>query len=201
LAAKSLEFENQDDERPIKLFFQDEARFGRIDNVCTCWVPPGGRAQVGNQIIRKYTYLYLYCVQSTKYGAFCPETGEQFSMILPYATGGCMDIFLNEFSKKFADYRVIMGMDNAPWHNNEMGKHIVPLFQPAYSPELNPAEHIWQYIRENGEFKNRTFNSIQEVEDNLCVAVNTLLIDKNKIKSITRFKWILNAISNNMIAV
>ena len=192
MASKSLEFENREDERPIKLFFQDEARFGRIDNVSSCWVPPGKRALVGNQIIRKYTYLY---------GAFCPETGEQFSMILPYATAGCMDIFLNEFSKKFADYRVIMGMDNAPWHNKEMSKHIIPLFLPAYSPELNPAEHIWQYIRENGEFKNRTFNSIQEVEDNLCVAVNTLLSDKSKIKSITGFGWILDAISKNMIAV
>jgi transposase len=177
------------------LFFQDEARFGRIDSVSSCWVPPGGRAIAGNQIIRKYTYLY---------GAFCPETGEQFSMILPHATGECMDIFLKEFSNQFAHYRVIMGMDNAPWHSDRMrehGEHIVPLFQPAYSPELNPAEHIWRYIRENGEFKNRTFKSIQEVEENLCVAVNTLLADKDRIKSITGFKWIVNAISDNMIAV
>ena len=192
MAAKSLEFENQDDNRPVKLFFQDEARFGRIDNVSSCWVPPGGRADVGNQLIRKYIYLY---------GAFCPETGDQFSMILPHASGECMEIFLKEFSKEFAGYRVIMGMDNAPWHSNCQLDNIVPLFQPAYSPELNPAEHIWHYIRENGGFKNRTFNSIQEVEDNLCQAVRTLLTDKNKIKSITGFKWILNAIQNNMIAV
>ena len=112
-----------------------------------------------------------------------------------------MDIFLKEFSKEFAGYRVIMGMDNAPWHSSCQLDNIVPLFQPAYSPELNPAEHIWHYIRENGGFKNRTFNSIQEVEDNLCQAVRTLLTDKNKIKSITGFKWILNAIQNNMIAV
>ena len=36
-----------------------------------------------------------------------------------------MDVFLNEFSKKIADYRVIMGMDNVPWHNDEMSKHII----------------------------------------------------------------------------
>ena len=146
---------------------------------------------MGNQLIRKYTYLY---------GAFCPETGEQFSMILPHATGECMDIFLKEFSNQFTGYRVIMGMDNAPWHNSCLGENIVPLFQPAYSPELNPAEHIWKYIRGNGGFKNHTFNSIEEVEDNLCMAVNTLLADKSKIKSITGFKWIVTAISNSMIA-
>ena len=99
-----------------------------------------------------------------------------------------MNIFLKEFSEHFAQYRVIMGMDNGPCHTEEMKKHIVPLFQPAYLPELNPAEHIWQYIRESGGFKNRTFNSIQEVEDKLCEAVNMLLTDKNKIKSITGFK-------------
>jgi transposase len=125
-------------------------------------------------------------------------------MILPHATGECMDIFLKEFSAQFPDYRVVMGMDNAPWHSDRMSEHkenIVPLFQPAYSPELNPAEHIWRYIRENGGFKNHTFNSMKEVEDSLCTAVNTILTDRNRIKSITGFKWILNAIQSNMIAV
>jgi hypothetical protein len=65
LASKSLEFKNHEDTRPIKLFFQDEARFGRIDNTCSCWVPSGGRALVAKQIIKQYIYLY---------GAFCPET-------------------------------------------------------------------------------------------------------------------------------
>ena len=177
------------------MFFQDEARLGRIDNVCSCWVPPHNRALVGKQIIRQYTYLY---------GAFCPETGEQFSMILPYVNGVCMDIYLEEFSKKFSDYRVIMGMDNASWHSSNINKNldnIVPLFQPAYSPELNPAENVWHYIRESGNFKNRTFNSMAEVEEQLIVATNTLLSDKEKIKSITGFTWVKKALEDNFIAV
>ena len=90
-----------------------------------------------------------------------------------------------------------MGMDNAAWHSRRIDEqidNIVPLFQPAYSPELNPAEHIWHYIRENGGFKNRTFDSLQEVEDSLCAAVNTLLTNKTKIKSITGFGWIVDRI-------
>jgi transposase len=195
LASKFLEFKNQEDTRPVKLFFQDEARFGRIDNLCSCWVPPKGRALVGMQIIRQYIYLY---------GAFCPETGESFSLILPYANSECMDIFLQELSKQFKDYRIIMAMDNASWHNSKITKtvdNIVPLFQPAYSPEVNPAEHIWQYIRESGNFKNRTFNSMEEVEENLCLAVKNLLSDKNMVKSITGFDWILKAIQGDMITV
>lgn len=194
MVAKSLEFKNQEDTRPIKLFFQDEARFGRIDNIASCWVPPGCRAVVGKQIIREYTYLY---------GAFCPETGESFSLILPYANGQCMDIFLTEFSKYFSSYRVVMGMDNAAWHSKatEEIDNIIPLFQPAHAPELNPAENMWHYIRESGDFKNRTFHSMEEVESHLCDTVQRLLADKGKVKSITAYPWIRNALKGIMIAV
>ena len=115
-----------------------------------------------------------------------------------------MDIYLDEFSKQFPDYRVIMGMDNASWHSSNINKNldnIVPLFQPAYSPELNPAENVWHYIRESGNFKNRTFNSMAEVEEQLIVATNTLLSDKEKIKSITGFTWVKKALEDNLIAV
>jgi transposase len=94
-------------------------------------------------------------------------------------------------------------MDNASWHKSDISKkidNIVPLFQPAHSPEVNPAEHMWQHIREKGEFKNKTFNSIEEVEDNLVMAVTSLVADKNTVKSITGFKWILDALQKNMTA-
>jgi transposase len=83
-----------------------------------------------------------------------------------------------------------MVMDNAAWHGSSITKkteNIVPLFQPPYSPELNPAEHIRHYIRESGLFKNRTFLSMNDVEEQLILAVNTLLSDKDKLKSITCF--------------
>jgi hypothetical protein len=84
------------------LFFQDEARFGRIDNISSCWVPPGGRAKVGNQIVREYVYVYLVA---------CPETGEHYSLILPYVNQNCMDIFLKEVSKNFNNYRIGRGLN------------------------------------------------------------------------------------------
>jgi transposase len=148
-------------------------------------MPPGIRAKVGNQIIRKYTYAYT---------AICPETGESFSLILPYANCECMDIFMQGVSETFKDYRIIMAMDSASWHTGDKAKkweNIVPLFQPPYSPELNPVEHIWHHIRETYNFKNKTFNSMKEVEDSLVIALKEL--DKETVKSISRFKWIYEA--------
>jgi len=173
------------------LFFQDEARFGRIDSVSSCWVPPGGRAKVGCQVVREYTYVYM---------AVCPETGENFSLILPYANGQCMDIFLKEISKFFKKYRIVMAMDRAAWHSEEKTKkykNIVPLFQPPYSPEVNPVESVWNYIRENGGFtctaykvrsKNATFDTLKDIE--LKLVENLKKMDKETIKSITLFRWI-----------
>ncbi|KAA6333297.1 hypothetical protein EZS27_018274 [termite gut metagenome] len=186
MASKSSEFRNKEDTRAIKLFFQDEARFGRIDNICSCWVPPKGRAIVGNQLIREYTYAY---------STVCPGTGESFSLILPYANESCMDVFMELVSKEFKEYRIIMVMDGAAWHRGDKLKkweNIVPLFQPAYSPEVNPIESLWHHIREKGKFKNTTFHSLGEVESRLVEVISKL--DKDTLKSITLFNWIKTAI-------
>ena len=105
-------------------------------------------------------------------------------------------------SEEFSHYRMIVAMDNASWHNKENDiENIVPLFQPPHSPELNPAEHVWEHIRENGGFKNQTFETLRDVEQNLCAAVLKLHNDKEKVKSLTGFKWVLSAISDTLIAV
>jgi transposase len=186
LASKSLEFKNKSDDRPVKLFFQDEARFGRIDNISSCWVPPGGRALVGKQTIREYSYAYL---------AVCPQTGENYSLILPYANKECMELFMEGVSETFNNYRIIMAMDRASWHTkNSTGKweNIVPMFQPPYSPELNPVENVWHHIREEGGFKNANFKTLKEMELKLAVMLKKL--NEKTIKSITLYKWINEAL-------
>jgi hypothetical protein len=155
VASKSAEFGNKEDTRDIKLFFEDEARLGRIDNPCSCWVPPKGRAIVGNQLIREYT-----CANST----VCPQTGESFSLILPYANEDCMDVFMELVSKKFKQYRIIMAMDGAAWHRGDKlkkkGKYR-PFVPTPYALEVNPIESLWRPIREKGRFKNTTFHSLR----------------------------------------
>jgi transposase len=186
MASKSLEFEDQSDNRPVKLFFQDEARFGRIDNISSCWVPPGGRASVGKQIIREYTYAYL---------TVCPETGENYSLILPYANKNCMNVFLDEVSNTFSNYRIIMALDRASWHtecNSGEWENIIPMPLPAYSPELNPVENLIHHIREEGGFKNTTFNTLEDVEMKLEEVLKKL--DEKTLKSITGYKWIIEAL-------
>ena len=107
-----------------------------------------------------------------------------------------MDIFMQHVSETFNKYRIVMAMDRASWHTFvETGtwENIVPLFQPPYSPEVNPVENMWHHIREYGRFKNATFNTLEEVELKLAEELKNL--DEKTVKSITLFKWIKEAVS------
>ena len=176
--------DNKQDMRPVMLFFEDEGRFGRINNLSACWSPIGQRPMLEKQLIRKYTYAYT---------AVCPETGENFSLILPYADKQCFNIFLKLLSDKYLQYRIILTLDGASNHhenNFDNYDNIVPLHLPPYSPELNPVEHIWDYIREQHGFNNHTFKTMLEVENKLELSLHTLQKQKKIVHSMTNFPWI-----------
>ena len=99
-----------------------------------------------------------------------------------------MGIFMRGVSETFSNYKIIMAMDRAAWHNTEKFENILPLFQPAYSPEVNPVENLWHHIREDGGFKNETFNTVDEVE--LILAEKLKNLDEKTVKSITLYNWI-----------
>jgi len=146
-------------------------------------VPAGTRAVVGKQLIRQYTYAYT---------AVCPETGETYSLILPYADSDSMSIFLEKLSEHYSQNRIIMVMDNASWHSTKsmLGiQNIKPLFLPPRAPELNPVECIWHHIKER-HFSNRVFKSIEEVEQRLVIALVELNQEKSKMRKMTLFNWL-----------
>lgn len=89
-------------------------------------------------------------------------------------------------------------MDNASWHKSailELPGNMKVAFLPPYSPELNPAEHLWECIRENW-FPNKTFKSMDAVEDTLMDALVTLENDSERVQNLTGFDWISNSILN-----
>ena len=176
----------EEDPRPIKLFFEDEARFGRINTIGNCWVPKGVRAIVSQQLIREYTYAYT-CV--------CPETGENYSIISPVNNTEAMNVFLKFVGEAYRHYRIIMCLDGAGWHtsiNVKLPENIQLLALPPYSPELNPTEHIWDYLREQKKFNNYTFSSLDAVEKQLSKSLKKLNSEKETLKSMCSFPWIIN---------
>lgn len=167
----------------MRLMFQDEGRFGLLGTPRRCWAPRGTRPVVGARLERKYLYAFA---------AVSPHDGVMDSLVLPWVNAQTMSLFLQEVAQRHADEFVLMVMDQAGWHI--AGELCVPsnmrlLLLPPYSPELNPAEHIWKSLRENC-FANHVFANIDAVVTTLASGLAALEEDIARTQSMTGFDWI-----------
>jgi len=168
---------------PIRLYFQDEARFGRINTVQRCWCMKGIIPSVTQQLVREYTYVF---------NAVCPETGSSCSLIMPTANTEAMNIFLQTLSQQQVGERIVLCMDKAGWHTTKLlsiPNNIVVWHLPPYSPELNPVELIWRELRAK-YFNNKTFSSLDKVDDHLEFALNDFSADVEAIKKLTKINYL-----------
>lgn len=175
-----METRDAEDHRPLLIMAQDEGRFGRLSRPHTCWAPPGVRPLAPSQFVREAIYVFT---------AVAPSTGEMCSLVLPHANTEMMNLFLAHVSDTFSKYFILMQVDQAGWHQAKalvIPENMRLIAQPPYSPELNPVEHIWEEIREK-YFHNRVFPSLEILTNVLCLALNTLADDHQRVKSMTNF--------------
>ena len=175
----------QSDYKRVRLMFEDEAGFGRINKPKRCWAPKGIRPCVPSHHIREYRYAY---------GAVEPLTGDSFFLVLPWANTVCMNLFLSELSKAFPEDMIILALDQASWHttkNLTIPHNIQLFFLLPCTPEMNPVEQVWKEIRKRG-FKNEHFATLEKVIDRLCQTIVSL--SKSLLFSITGRDWILDIV-------
>ncbi|MGH7867154.1 MAG: IS630 family transposase [Candidatus Dormibacteraceae bacterium] len=169
----------------MRLMFQDEARFGRINEARRGWAPPRLRPQVPVQIVREYTYVF---------GAVSPHDGVLHTLVLPEVNAETMSLFLAEVAGRHPDQQIVLVLDGAGWHRARdlvVPDNIRLLPLPPYSPQLNPMEHLWEEVREKW-FPNLVFNSLEAVEDRLVEALRSLQNDRKSVASICGFDWLIN---------
>jgi hypothetical protein len=167
----------------LRLWFQDEARFGCISDRRRCWAPLPLRPRVGQQIVRQFVYGLA---------AVSPLDGRLASLILPWVDPEAMSLFLAHTAARFRNEHCLMVLDGAGWHT-ALGLRVPPtlhrLWLPAYSPELNPVEHLWEHLREN-YIGNRVFPSLDGVVRRLCTGLHDLHNQPQLVQSMTCFHWI-----------
>ena len=167
----------------VRLMFQDEAGFGRINKPKYCWCMKGDRPSVPCSHIREYRYVY---------GAVEPLTGESSFLIMPYCNTICMNLFLDALSKKYPDDMILLCCDGAAWHKANslcVPDNIELFFIPPYTPEMNPIEQIWKELRQMG-FRNELFATLSKVVDRLCEVICDLT--EEIVHSITARQWIMS---------
>jgi transposase len=147
----------------VSVFFFDEARFGLHPCVgrvlCRRGVKPICEIKPG------YSNFYVY-------SAVDAENGVDISLLLPEVNTDMMNCYLKFFNETIPDHRVILVMDQAGWHKAKRLKipnNIDIVFLPSYSPELNPTERLWQWLRRHF-MRNRLFKNLSEIVDTISAA-------------------------------
>jgi len=170
----------------LRLLFQDEGRFGRISDARSCWAPLPLRPAVSSQLVREYLYAYV---------AVSPLDGQMSSLVLPWVDTHLMSLFLAHTSHRFAGDHCVLFLDGAGWHKAhelKVPSNMSLLALPPYSPELNPAEHVWEYVREN-DMRNRIFDDLDQVMETVSLSLHRLHQQPETLRSMIAFPWILEA--------
>ena len=169
--------------KPLEIWVQDEARVGEIGTLTYIWAQKGTRPSALRD--QRYEYAYIF-------GAVCPARGIGAALIMPHANTAAMKAHLDEISTQVEQgSHAVVIIDGAGWHTTKalaVPANISLLRLPPYSPELNPQENIWQFMRQN-KLANRCYDNYEAIVDACCEAWNDLIAMPKTIKSITRRDW------------
>jgi hypothetical protein len=168
----------------VELWSEDEHRIGLKPIIRRVWRKKGQRPIISVQHRYKWTYLY---------GFVCPQSGHTFWLLLPTVAAYVWSAVLAEFAAALGagpNKRIVVVIDQAGWHISDEvvipeGLHVVYL--PPYSPELQPAEHLWSLSDE--ALVNQHFDNLDALIDTQAERCRRLREQSELIHRHTHFHW------------
>jgi hypothetical protein len=167
----------------------DEARVGQKGRLCHRWWATGRRPPGRRD--RRFEWAYLFA-------AVEPATGADVALVLPEATTATMNLLSAEFAAGLpGDAHAVLVLGGAGWHGAKalaVPANVTLVRLPPYSPELNPVERVWLYLRERF-LSLRVFADYRAIVDACCTAWNRLVADPGRLRSLCDQPWIRNVSS------
>lgn len=164
------------------MWFEDEARIGQQGTLTSVWAEKGSRPTVVKQT--EYEWAYLF-------GAVNPLTGQSSALIAPTVNTAYMNHHLRFISESVgAETHVVLVIDQAGWHMARdlcVPSNITLLHLPPYSPELNPIERLWAYLKSH-YLSNRVFVDYDDLFAATRTAWNTLT--PARLQTLTHTTWL-----------
>lgn len=168
----------------VLIWFQDEARFGQRNTTTRIWAEKGTRPRAVQQ--QQFEYAYLF-------GAVCVNTGQTEALVLPFSNSEGMREHLALISKATPQGKhSVVIMDQASWHQAYLAEefdNLTIIHIPPYSPELNPIEQVWRWLRQN-ELANRCFDNYNDIVEQCCRAWNCFCEDASEVISLCYRDWV-----------
>ncbi len=162
----------------VDVFFGDESGFEGDPRPRQRWIKRGSRPTQG---------YYGGHLRANVVGAVDPANGMLVSLIVPHCDSDVFQVFLDTLAKaapKQNNRRLCLVLDNASWHKTKrlQWHHIEKVFLPAYSPDLNPIERLWQYLKSH-HMAGFITNDGELLKDKLTESIQDLLDRPDTIKS------------------
>jgi transposase len=156
-----------------KVLFFDEGRFGLRSTTMRIWAEKGKRLRV--QVQQGFKNFYGYT-------AVCPFDGSNFTLLMPGVNTLYMSKYLEKLSAEYKNYTLIIFMDQAGWHKSKdlhVPNNITIEFLPPYSPELNPIEKLWEWIKKERSH-NFVYKDLESLQEAVCDEYKLLTDEKMK---------------------
>ena len=138
--------------------------------------------------VKQTAYEWLYVL-----AAVCPATGESVGLLSPYVDTEIIKIFLKQFSRQLSDdIHAVLLWDQAGFHKSKelsVPEDISIIELPAYSPELNPVENLWQYLRSH-YWSNRSYDGYDDLRQAACKSWQAVCLDAELIRSICHCSYV-----------
>src|SRR4051794_27975206 len=162
----------------IEVWHQDEARFGQKGTLTRVWARRGSRPRRVRQDGRESLYVLT---------AVCAASGAAAGLVMPELDTAVVNLFLEELSGRLAPgVHAVLLWDNAGYHTG--GGLVVPanvslIGLLPYSPELNPVENLWHYLRSH-YWSHRVYPDYEALRDAAAESWRAVCLDPEKIRSI-----------------
>ena len=170
--------------KPLEIWFQDEARAGQKGTLEYVWAPIGSRPRAVRDNRHDSAYLF---------GALCPDRAAGAAVIMPAASSEAMHEHLKVISAGVAPgAHAVLVCDGAgrhqPGERLTVPDNITLLPLPPYTPELNPLENVWDYLRGN-KLSHAVRDTCEDIVDACASAWRFLTDDPDRIRSIAHRGW------------
>jgi transposase len=168
----------------VEIWATDEHRIGLKPILAKVWAFPGQRPLAPVQ--HRYDWRYLV-------GFVHPASGRTVFHLATTVSIAAFSIELEAFAAAVGASpakQIVLVLDRAGWHASprlRVPEHVHLLFLPPYSPELNPAEHLWPLT--NTALINRHFATIDDLEQAQAERCVVLQQRRDLVRSTTCFHW------------
>lgn len=168
--------------QPLRYLCQDETRIGRKTETGRVITSRGVKPTAKVQWPREAFWLY---------GIVEPSSGWQFTQEYAKLKSTNFQTFIDALSEQLGDTIAVIQLDGAPAHRAkalQWPENLIPVFQPAHSPEVNPIERLWQFLK--GLWKGENFAYEDELRQR--VAKELEMLTPEQIQSLTSEDLILD---------